>query len=225
MARRYPSFFPQRLSSRVPAMAYVGGMEGDDTLTARWDTPLLAASNTNILNAQSVSSGTGTTTLSATYTGAENQAGRWGRGVRLVASGAYAQVITVIGRDYLGQVMRENITANGTTPVLGLKAFRYIDQVLWAGTAAVTIDLGFTNLLGFPHKFMSLINEVKNGALSANAGTFTAALATGTAATATNADVRGTYLPATVLPDGTNIFEVRYTADNQNLHGNRQFSG
>jgi hypothetical protein len=78
--------------------------------------------------------------------------------------------------------------------------------------------------MGLPEKGKAMVNEIKNNAASANAGTFVAGLANATTPTGTNADVRGTYLPVTVLPDGTNTFEVRYVADTSNLHGNAQFA-
>jgi hypothetical protein len=150
--------------------------------------------------------------------------GRWGRGIRAVASGASTATVTITGRDYLGQRMQEVLTLNGATAVLGVKAFRYVDNIAWGLTAGTTIDVGFTNLMGLPDKGKAMVNEIKNGAASANAGTFVAGLANATTPTGTNADVRGTYLPVTVIPDGTNTFEVRYVADTSNLHGNAQFA-
>jgi len=132
----------------------------------------------------------------------------------------------VNGYDYLGQRLQENITANGTTIVNGVKAFQWIDNIVCGASAdVVTISVGWTNLFGLPYTFQHLIAEDKNYVVAANAGTFVAGLAEGTAATATNADPRGTYLPATVIPDGTNIFEVTYMVRRGNLHGNAQFGG
>mgnify|MGYP007071567167 CR=1 FL=1 len=223
MPRRVGQFYPQRVNQRVPNMAYTADITNGDVVVAYLGAPV-AAANTTILSAQSVAAA-GTVAPAATYTAAETQMARYGRGLRLVASGAYSGVVTITGRDYLGQRMVETITANGTTPVLGVKAFRYVDTIAWTTTAAVTIDVGITALLGLPYKYEQLIAETKNNAVAANAGTFVVGLANATAATATNADVRGTYLPATVVPDGTNTFEIRYIADTSNLHGNRQFAG
>jgi hypothetical protein len=120
--------------------------------------------------------------------------------------------------------MREDFTLNGTTAVLGLKAFRYVDSITpVTGTASTTVALTVVNLMGLPHKLQSVDQEMKNGVLTANAGTFVAGLLNATTPTATNADVRGTYLPVTVLPDGTRTFELRYFADDTNLDGNAQF--
>lgn len=222
--RRYPSFFPQRVNVRVPAMAMSGMVtaSGDDTMVAELGAPI-ALNNTGILAAQSVAAAGSATAFAAAYAPTDAITGRWGRGLRVVLSGAGTGTLTVRGRDYLNQRMREDFALNGTTAVLGVKAFKYIDSITWPTVGAVTLDVGWTNLLGLPFRFRALLNEIKNGIVTANAGTFVAGLATATAATATNADVRGTYLPVTVIPDGTNTFEVRYFADNTNLHGNAQF--
>jgi hypothetical protein len=223
MPRRVGQYYPQRVNMRVPSMAYTADITNSDIVHVQLGAPA-ALNNTLIVNAQSAAAA-GTVAPTATYVGSEAQMGRFGRGLRLIASGAYTGVITITGRDYLGQRMIETITANGATQVLGVKAFRYVDSVSWVTTGALTFDVGVTNLFGLPYKFEQLIAETKNGIAAANAGTFTVALATATTATATNADVRGTYLPLTVIPDGTNTFEVRYIADTSNLHGNRQFAG
>lgn len=223
MARRMAQFYPSRINLRVPSKAYTGNIEGAGIIYVNYGAPA-ALNDTLIFSAQSVAVA-GTFVPADPLVQTEAAMGRYGRGLRLVASGAYAGVVTIRGRDYLGATMREDITANGTTPVLGLKAFRYVDSITFSTTAgATTINLGVTNLFGVPEKLVANVHEMKNGATTANAGTFVAGLANATAATATNADVRGTYLPVTVLPNGTNTFELRYIADQTNLHGNAQFN-
>ncbi len=224
MPRRVGQFYPQRVNQRVPNMAYTADVTNGDIIHVQFGT-INAIATSNIFNAQTAAAAGTFVPQSTAYLGSEAQMGRYGRGLQIVASGAYAGVVTISGRDYLGQRMSENITANGATAVLGLKAFRYVDSMTIVTTGAVTVDVGTSNRLGLPYKFDQIIAETKNNVVSANAGTFVAGLANATAATATNADVRGTYLPVTVLPDGTNTFELRYIADTSNLHGNRQFAG
>lgn len=223
MARRMAQYFPSRINLRVPSKAYTGNIEGAGIIYVNLGAPA-ALNNTLIFSAQTAAAA-GTFVPANPLAQTESAMGRYGRGLRIVASGAYSGVVVARGRDYLGAPMREDITANGTTPVLGLKAFRYLDSITLATTGAVTLDVGVTNLFGVPEKLVAIVHEMKNGATTANAGTFVAGLANATAATATNADVRGTYLPSTVLPDGTNTFELRYIADQTNLHGNAQFNG
>ncbi|CAB4163734.1 hypothetical protein UFOVP810_49 [uncultured Caudovirales phage] len=222
MPRRVAQFYPQRVNLRVPAMAYTADVTNGDIIHVQYGAPAALATS-NIFNALSIAAAGTFVPQSTAYTASEAQMGRYGRGVQLVASGAYTGVVSVIGRDYLGQRMQENITGNGTTPVLGLKAFRYVDSIIVPTLGAVTIDIGTSNRLGLPYKFDQLIAETKNNIAAANAGTFTPGLANTTTPTAGNADVRGTYLPVTIVPDGVNTFELRYIADTSNLHGNRQF--
>jgi len=149
----------------------------------------------------------------------------WGRNITAVASSTNTRVMTVQGYDYLGQPMTEQITLTSGASVQGLKAFAWVTSISFASAAdTTTVDVGWGNKFGLPFAGNAMATEVKNGAVAANAGTFTAALANATAATATNADTRGTYLPVTVIPDGTNTFEVHYILRRGNLHGNRAYS-
>lgn len=225
MPRRYASFFPQRVSNRVPLMAMVGGTEGDDTVTADFGAPtVLDTIGTAgiFLTSQSIATASSTSTFLTTYLGTDAQMGRWGRNIQVVASGAATSTVTVTGRDYLGSRMSEVLTLNGATAVLGNKCFRWVDTIAWGLTAATTINVGIGNGFGLPFKLKAAVSEIKNSAITANAGAFVVGLANGTAATTTNNDVRGRYTPATVLPNSSNTFEVRYVADTSNLHGNAQ---
>lgn len=179
-----------------------------------------------ILNDQSIATVVDTTTFDAAYTAAKM--GPFGRNVTVVASGAATSIVTVIGRDYLGQPMRETLTLNGTTPVTGLKAFKYVDRVTAAVTAATTIDLGWGTRMGLPYKTRAVEREYKDDVLVA-AGTLNAPITTDPA-TATTGDPRGTYI-LTSTPDGTAIIEVDCvfsdalnTSNNGGLHGIRHYT-
>lgn len=222
MTQRYGTFFPGRLSERVSGMSYDAAVRNGAPYRAIFGAPI-ALDADGILAAQSISGTGSTTTFASTYSTGDTTLGKWGRALSVVASGAATSKVYVRGRDYLGSKMYEELTLSATAVVNGLKAFKAIDQVDWDNTASTTINLGWRDCFGVPYKFRANIVEMKNGAIAANAGTFVAGLATATAATATNADVRGTYVPATVLPDGTNTFEVQYAPDDANLHGNAQF--
>lgn len=77
----------------------------------------------------------------------------YGRCLTATGSAGSDHVVTVSGRDYLGQFMKENLTLSGTTVIYGNKAFKYIDQVdIAAGAASDTMDLGFSDRLGLPYK-------------------------------------------------------------------------
>lgn len=218
MAIRYPTFFPRRASVGVRNMTMVGQMDPSGTFRAQFGAPV-ALNATGYLSGQSIASAGETTALLR-----NDVPGRWGRNVTVVASGAATSNVTVHGFDYLNQRMTESFTLNGTTPVIGNKCFNWIERVVFGATAGTTINVGWGNGFGLPYKFVALQTEIKNSVITANAGAFVAGLANGTAATATNADVRGRYTPATVLPDGNNTFELIYVVDENNLHGNAQFA-
>lgn len=233
-ARNYADYFPYGVSVWVRNLEYAADVNIGQPYVANLGAPL-ALSATQLITTGALTSGS-----ASTFTAAAGQIANgglvphdsltkrngWGRGLQIVATAACTRVLTISGYDYLGQRMVENITANGTTPVLGVKAFQWVDTILCGSSAdTVSINVGTTNVFGLPYTFQALVSEMKNYAVAANAGTFVVGLAEGTVATATNADPRGTYLPATVIPDGVNIFEVTYMPRRGNLHGNAHFGG
>jgi hypothetical protein len=225
MRKRMPSTLSGRAGGYVPRMAYVGNMEGENIIAADLGTPN-AASATALMNSQTVTDAASLQIDSSIQTQSEKVMGRFGRAVTVALSAAGTGTLTVVGRDYLGQRMVETLALNGTTAVNGKKAFRYVDNVTWPAVGSqVTLNLGTTNILGLPYKMLSVTTEIKNGELTANAGTFTKGELDSVAQTATSADPRGTYTPATVLPNGTNGFGLRYTVSTVNAHGNKHFAG
>ncbi len=238
----YADYFPRGASMRVPNMEY--GVDLDITNKVHWAefaAPLALSASGLLLarvmvngSAESFStftSGIGTATLIGNnglvpFDSLTVARKGWGRNITVVASAANARVLTVTGYDYLGSKMVETITVNGTTTVQGLKAFYWIESLSFSSdTDTTTVNVGWGNKLGLPYAGEAMQTEIKDGALAANAGTFVAALANATAATATNADVRGTYLPVTVIPNGSVNFKIAYVKRSGNLHGNAQFAG
>lgn len=174
-----------------------------------------AAFTTGVVNTLSVAAGT---ILNGGLVGDPTTC-RWGRGLQFVASAACTRTIAVAGWDYLGQKQSWTGTMNGTTPVLCPKAFMWVDSVAFGASAdVVTVNIGNTNVLGLPFASETMINEIKNGTVAANAGTFTGWDQT-VPQTATTGDTKGTYLPVTVIPNGTNTFEVLVMLKETQLHG------
>ena len=185
------------------------------------------ASATAILNGQSIATAGSVSAFAAGYN--PDNMGPFGRNVTVVASGAATSTVTVIGRDYLGQAMRETLTLNGTTPVVGVKAFKYIDKIDYGATAATTINVGTGARFGLPYNTVAVEREYANGVVAA-AGTLTAGVRTDPQ-TATTADPRGLYTPTTT-PNGATVieFDAQFSnfvnANNRGgLHGIPHFAG
>lgn len=213
-------FFPQRTNDHVPNMQYAADV-GDDQMALIVLPAMVAADADAILAAQSIASAGTVTTLAAGFT--SDAMGKFGRNVTVVASGAATSLVTVSGRDYLGQYMSENLTLNGTTSVVGKKAFKHITAITFAATAATTINVGYGNALGLPYRTFRMQYELVNNVLAANAGTIISAVDGDQ--TATSGDPRGTYTPhSTLVPNGAREYKVTLFVDNTNLHGNPHYS-
>jgi hypothetical protein len=222
MRKRSPQFYPTRLSQYVPNLPYIGNSEGEGMTYMNLGTPV-AGSATAIATAISIATGSGS--LPTVLPAAQSEAimGRWGRALVVVADGAATSLVTVIGRDYLGQVVREDFTLNGTTPVQGNKAFRYVDGITFANTASRSINIGTTNKLGLPYKGLQMITEMRDR-VAVTGGTFVAGAADTVTQTSTTADPRGTYTPSSA-PNGTADLQLRVMLDTVNGHGNPHFGG
>lgn len=240
VSRPYADYFPYGVSLAVRNCAFASDINLDQNLyRAAFGAPLALSANGILAAGQMVNGSAFSVSAFTPAAGSAVAIGYnglvpfdsltkrqgWGRNITVVASAANARVLTVTGYDYLGQKMQENITINGTTTVQGLKAFQYVTQIdITSDTDVTTVNIGYGNKLGLPFAGDAIDIETKNGAIAANAGTFTAALADATASTAITADPRGTYLPVTVIPDGTNTFTLVYMLRRNNLHGNAQFT-
>ena len=82
----------------------------------------------------------------------------YGRCLTVVGSAGSNHVVTVIGKDYLGQGMREQFTLSGTSIQYGLKAFKFVDKVsVAAGASGDTMDVGWSDVLGLPYCAESIV--------------------------------------------------------------------
>lgn len=149
-----------------------------------------------------------------------------GRNVQVVSSNAgdTTQVVTVTGKDMYGQTMREAITANGTTPVLGKKAFFTVTGVAVSAVMAGNLSVGDGAILGFPAYVSNttfILREIQDGA-TAVAGTVVAGAGITVPSTATSADVRGTYTPNSA-PDGTRAYALIVEMPEPGFYGQPQF--
>lgn len=217
MSQRVASFRNRRYNSYVPACGYAADVIHGAAYEVDFLTPIAAVA-TGILNAQSIATAGNTTTF-----GSDTADAPFGRNVTVVASGAATSNVTVVGKDYLGQPVAESFTLNGATPVVGNKAFKWIDNITFGATAATTINVGFGSKLGLPYRMSNIIEETGNGAEAA-IGTFVAGVLTDPQTTTTG-DPRGTYVPSTALNGSNRIlgkfmpYNVLNTNGNGGLHG------
>ena len=145
----------------------------------------------------------------------------YGRNVILFGDAATDSVCTLTGRDYLGQLMVEVFTLNGTTPVPGAKAFKYIDSLdAPAGGGGTVVNAGWGDAQGLPYAATSLLSDTEDGVIAS--GVLTAAVKTDPQ-TSTTGDPRGTFTAATAL-DGLIVSELRYLCNTSDLHGVEHFN-
>jgi hypothetical protein len=141
----------------------------------------------------------------------------------IVAAWTSTAVLTVVGTDIYGNVISES-SASGTS-MAGKKAFKTVTSVTpYANITGATVGSG--DVLGLPIYLPSVayvLKELQDDA-AASAGTVVAGLAEGTAATATNADVRGTYDPNSAC-DGAKVFELVCAIPDPTYTGVSQYAG
>ena len=200
----------RRINNRVDQCCYAADVGVDGIATADFGVAPAAAS-ANVLANGIVLSAAG----NVVPTGAQTEAvmGRYGRNISVTAGGAGSGVI--VGYDYLGQAIKENITL-AAGAVLSKKMFKDVAYVSVA--AAGTFSIGTGVILGLPYKAAgtTVLGEVVAGATPGTAGVIVAGVDT---QTLTSADPRGTYTPNTA-PNGTNTYRLTYFVDRNNLHGN-----
>lgn len=213
-------FFPRRTSQYVSSMNYAADVRKGGVGKVNLGSPVVAA-NSGIATGIDVTAivvGLAVTPLAAWVTAGgfgEDNMGRFGRNITVECSGASTAVFTVNGTDYLGQKMSESFTLNGTTAVVGKKAFYAIDSVsVPVAIAGETCEIGTGVLLGLPYNIQDIYTELLDDVEDAG-GTLVVG---GTTQTATTADPRGTLSPNTA-PDGTAVHSLVGLFREGDLHG------
>jgi len=222
--------FAERISHYVPAMKYAAAAVHMQPYRCSLGTPAVA-NTAGIMNDVACDTAANTHTPSSFVTTFDGTLdATFGRNITVTATLSADSVVTIHGRDYLGQFMQENITANGTSTVAGKKAFKHIDKVTTAaGTGGTTTDIGFGDVLGLPYKTVGVIAAFADDVVE-SAGTTVVAVTTDPQ-TATTGDPRGTYDPSTTLTGSVEIVvELRLSnqvnaSNNGGLHGIAQYNG
>lgn len=197
----------RRVNCRVAELTYAADVGVDGLCTV--DIPGCAAAAANNLANAVVMAAAG----NVVPTAVQNEAlmGRYGRNISVTAGAGGAGVI--VGYDYLGQPMRENVTLiNGA--VVGKKMFKEVAYVIVP--AGGTFSIGTGVILGVPYKVLStaMLGEMLNDA-AATAGALLAGVAV---QTLTSGDPRGQYTPNTA-PGPGNAYRFTCFVDRNQLHG------
>ncbi len=222
MTIRTADYLPQKINQYVPLMTYSADvvMEGPVYVSLG---ALPALDVNGILLANDMTVAGEVTTFESVFSSAVM--GPYGRGITIDCDGASTSEISIIGRDYLGQPMKETADLNGTTQVEMTKAFKFIDKITWEAVAQDLI-VGWNNVIGLPYNTQAIAHELIDAAgagfvVAGTDGTFAAAVVTDPS-TALLGDVRGTIVPNDI-PDGTSEYALYAIVDRSNLHGVAQF--
>lgn len=150
--------------------------------------------------------------------------GPFGRQLSFVGPASATNVVTIQGRDYMGQPIRETLTLTAATPVNSVKIYRQVDLLSWtANASANAINVGFTDVLGVPYRTIGAQTWLENG-VAASAGTLVTGATNATVQTATTSDPRGS-VDFSTASNNVVTFALIGLADLTNLYGNAHFGG
>jgi hypothetical protein len=230
MASRDRKYFQQGINMYVKAMQYSSDMLGLEPQAFSLGTPALA-NPTKYATGLVANSGVNAIVALPVVGIAD---ATYGRTVTYTPSAVpgNANIVDVIGQDYLGQPMVERFTgsAAASTLIAGKKAFFRIlsTRVVTASTNAITFSIGSGTGLGLPYKgLVSFSHEA--GALVLPSQITSPAVFTvpdlTDPATPTTGDPRGTYQSIMAM-DGVSRIDVEMFGDSAvNAAGNGGFLG
>lgn len=222
MTARVADYLPQKINQYVPNMTYSADVVMEGPVYVSLGAPVTLDVN-GILLAQDMTVAGEVTVFESAYS--RSVMGPFGRCLTIDCDGASTSEISIIGRDYLGQPMKETADLNGTTQVELEKAFAWIEKITWEAVAQDLI-VGWNDDLGLPYNTQALAHELYNAAgagfvVPGTLGAFTAAVATDPS-TALLGDVRGTVIPDDAT-NGIKQYDYYCIVDRSNLHGVAQF--
>lgn len=212
-------YFPKRTRQYVPEMHFSADVA--DSGFGTIEIPHAAAGGVVVVDGAYPATGGGVflNVNAAGFVNPSDEAfAKFGRNLLVTSNKA----VVIRGLDYLGQPVIENVAIG--TDVATKKCFAFVDGISCAEAATVKIVTG--DVLGLPYAMVTAdrvqVDDV-NVAL-ASAGTFVPY--TNAAQTATTAEPRGTFAPATAhKPDGAKSYKVHAWWLQKNLHGNAHFAG
>lgn len=221
-------YFPRRINQYVPAMQYASDVSLNSPHRVNFGTPATTDADAVITAAQDLQANVADS--KTTFLGAigGTMDAEFGRTLTCTAGAAVGSatevVVTIVGRDYLGQPMTETITvthADSTNAVAGLKAFKWLDSVSTdgGGSTDTYILVGVNTGLGLPYKATKVLAEELDGAPRGTLGTLTAPVLTDPA-TATTGDPRGTYAPNATMTGSATVTATFLISADTNSSGN-----
>lgn len=222
MAVQLPQYLPRHINRYVPAMGYDSLVKEHSPIRVDFGTPAAASA------AAVLASTAADAILVSTPLITEIDA-RYGRCLTATGSaGADTLSVTIVGRDYLGQPMKETIVAGDGVATAGVKAFKWIESITNTVDATETFTVGTSDKLGLPYKMMKVISEELDDVIVGTLGTLvTPSLVD--PQTAVTTDPRGTYDPQSTLTGSAKLTghflfsDFVNAAGNGGLHGLKHF--
>jgi len=172
MSKVQQDHWPRNISQYVPSMEFaadvVNGMHmvklGSPAAADAdgiWDGVSATGSATSYTSADYKSTFDGSSTSLTSTSGMIDA--EYGRCLQVVGSAGSNHVVTISGKDYLGQAMSEAFTLSGTTVQYGDKAFKFVETMaIAAGASSDTCDVGWTDRLGLPYAAHSLVTWLED---------------------------------------------------------------
>lgn len=155
MVARQPQAFQRRINMFVPGCQYAADVIENGPVRFSLGTPATLDPDGILDGADIGTAGSSTAMLLSTAGAIYGQNLTYTR-----ATGSGTGTVTVVGRDYLGQPMKETITMAAL--VQGKKAFKYVDEVSWTVSTTSTLDLGFGKKLGLPYVVENFLYSYEN---------------------------------------------------------------
>lgn len=227
LANKQPDNFQRTINNYVPGLKYVADVVHGGTFRVSLGPSTVAAASGAVILAALTDLATATTFTTLLDYVADAY---YGRNVTVTGTaGTDTGVVTIVGRDYLGQPMKENIVAGDNAATVGKKAFKWIDAVTVATVDATeTFSVGWGTAFGLPYKTVKVLSEEADGVVDGTLAVLTAPVLTDPQ-TITTGDPRGTVVPHTT-PDASTDITVTLVLDNSvnssghgGLHGIAQF--
>ena len=172
MSKQNADNFPRSISQYVPNMEFAADVVGDEHIAylgspaaldadGIWDGVTADASENTYTSADYKSTFDGSSTSLTSTAGMIDAT--YGRCLTATGSAGSNHVCTITGRDYLGQVMVEQLTLSGTTVIFGNKAFKFVDKLVTAaGAGGDTCDIGWFDRLGLPYKAETIVGYTED---------------------------------------------------------------